>query len=177
VKQYSTVDKDYVWNYEETRKELQKTLKQEEEGYYSGVEGTVWYLKTLDGKCIQLKCKPELIEAIHFSAGAKGRLGKNIILATCWNAYENTDDPTLKFVKELLLEEFKPEIIEANHYQIERCLEFIKGEQRLRHLVLEEYKKVGGNIAMDKGGVMRALSLVFEKKQMRKVYGIIRDFA
>jgi len=175
VKQFSVVTKDYVWNYETLQKTLEAGLKQEEEGYYSGTEGTVWYLKTLDGRYIQLKCKPETIEMIHFSAGAGG-LGKNTIIATCWNSYENTDEPTVDFVKELLLEEFKPEIIEAHHYLIEKCLDFVKGEQQFRQDVLSEYKKIGKNILVDKVSVMRAMSTKFEKARMRKVYGIIKDF-
>jgi hypothetical protein len=169
------IKQNYVWNYEEMQKVLQNGLKKEEEGYYSGMEGTVWYLKTADGRCIQFKCKPETIEAIHFSAGAGG-LCRNVVLATCWNAYENVDTLTTEFIKQLLFEEFKPEIVEANHYLIERCVIFIEGEMLFRQKVLEEYRALGKNILLEKVETMRALSTKFERNKMKKVYTVIMNF-
>jgi len=171
VTKLKDVDSDYIYNYELLRAELQTTLKQQEEGYYSGTEGAVWYLHFPDGKCIQMKCKPELVEAIHFSAGAG--LGKNIIIATCWNAFENTDSPTIEFIKQLLLEEFKPEIIEANHYLIERYLNYVMGEAEFRDKVMIEYQKTGMNILLNKADVMRRLSDKFPRDKMKRVYSII----
>ena len=172
---WGEINGDFVKSYEETQKQLQDTLKQVDEGYYSGMEGTVWYLETPDNKYIQFKCKPETIEAIHFSAGCG--LSKNVVIATCWNAYENTDDPTIAFIKELLTEEFKPEIVEANHYIIEKSLAFVKGEQLFRQKVLDEYRKFKRNILLDKPLVMRHLAQIFSKKDMRKVYSTIINFA
>jgi len=174
VSRMKIINKDYVWNYEETQHELQATLKQEEEGYYSGVEGTVWYLHTNDGRCLQYKCKPETIESIHFSAGARG-LSKNIVIATCWNAFENTDSPTPDFIKQLLLEEFKPEIIEDN--LIDTCLNFVKSEADFRNKVLEAYKDIGDNILLNKRDVMRGLASKFPRERMGKVYSIIMSYA
>ncbi len=169
---FKVIDKDYVWNYEEIRKELQSKLTQVEEGYYSGMEGTVWYLHTPDGLCIQAKCKPETIEAIHFSAGAGG-LCKNAVITTCWNAFENTDILTFKFIKELLQEEFDPEVIEAHRPLIEKCMTFVTNEAEFRNTVLAEYKATGMNILLNKPEVMRILSSKFQRNTMRKVYGII----
>jgi len=172
----SVVSKDYVWNYEELQRKLQGELSQEEEGHYSGNEGAVWYLKTPDGRCIQYKCKPEMIEAIHFSAGAGG-LSKNVILATCWNAFENEDSPSVGFIKTLLVEEFKPEIVEAHHYQIESCLEFVKKEQEFRSNVLEAYKSTGKSILLQKREVMKEIAPNFPREKMGKVYAVISSFA
>lgn len=172
VNHLKTIDRDYVWNYEELQKELQNKLVKTEENCYQGMEGTVWYLHTIEGKCIQLKCKPETIEAIHFSAG-KGGINKNVILATCWNAFENTDIITIDFVKQLLLEEFKPEIIEANHYLIETCISIVTKEMKFKTKVLEKYKATGKNILLEKQEVMRELSQYFPKDKMKKVYSYI----
>jgi len=174
VRLWAEVDGDLIARYEAIRGELQQTLKQADEGYYSGSEGTVWYLKTPDAKCIQFKCKPETIEAIHFSAGCG--ISRNVVVATCWNAYENTDDPTAEFIKTLLAEEFKPEIIEANHYLIEKSLDFVKGELVFRQKVLMEYHQFNENILTDKPLVMRYMSQFFGKKDMRKVYTTIINF-
>lgn len=172
VSKLKVIDSDYVWNYEELRKELNSGLSQIEDGYYTGIEGTVWYLHTSDGKCIQLKCKPEIIETIHFSAGAGG-LCKNVILATCWNAFENTDVITTNFVKQLLIEEFKPEIVEAKHYLIGKCVAFVTSEAEFRSTVVAKYKATGMNILLQKNEVMRALSEKFPRDKMKKVYTII----
>lgn len=174
VTKLKDIGKDYVWNYEQLQKDLQAGLRQEEEGYYSGVEGAVWYLHTPEDRCIQLKCKPETIEAIHFSAGTGG-LAKNIIIATCWNAFENVDTLTTTFVKQLLLEEFKPEVIEAKHYLIEKCITFVTGEAEFRQEVLSSYKATGKNILLDKVSIMRELSSKFPRDKMKKVYSLIAN--
>jgi hypothetical protein len=166
---------DLIQHYTENQKNLETGLKKVDENYYSGTEGTVWYLKTPEGRCIQFKCKPETIETIHFSQGAG--LGKNTIIATCWNALENVDELTIEFVKQLLLEEFDPRIVEANHYLIEKSIQFVMGELRDRVRILEEYRKTGLNFLTDKVSVMRALSQVFTKNDMKKVFSTVRDFA
>lgn len=154
--------------------ELQAKLKQADEGYYTGVEGTVWYLRQIDGRYIQFKCKPETIEAIHFSAGAGG-LSKNIILATCWNGFENADIVTVDLIKQLLQEEFDALIIEAHHYLIEKCVDFVNREAEFRNKVMDEYKKTGMNILVNKVEIMRHLSTLFPKDKMKKIYSIIKN--
>jgi len=175
VNPFKVIDKDYVWNYEEIQKEIQEELTEEEDGHYSGTEGTVWYLHTPDGKCIQIKNKPETIEAIHFASGAGG-ICKNSIITTCWNSYENTDSPTLEFIKQLLLEEFTPEDIKTNHDLIERCLAFVTNEAEFKGKVLDEYRTIGKSLLLHKREIMSSLSTKFDKGKMRKVYGIITAF-
>jgi hypothetical protein len=170
------IDKDYVWNYEELQKELNSKLEQREEGYYSGIEGGVWYMHLPDSRCLQLKCKPEIIEAIHFSAGAGG-LSRNVVISTCWNAFENVDVLTLDFIKQLLLEEFKPEVLDAKQYLIEECIVFVTREAEFRESVIEDYRKLNMNILIQKAEVMRALAQKYAKKDMRKVYSIISGYA
>lgn len=174
VKRLKVIDRDFVANYEELQRELQAGLKQEDEGYYSGMEGTVWYLHFTDGRCIQEKCKPETIEAIHFSAGAGG-LSKNVILATCWNGFENADVITVDLIKQLLLEEFETPVIETRHYLIERCVDFVNQEAEFRARVMAEYKATGMNLLLQKAEVMRQLSPQFPKNKMKKVYSIIAN--
>jgi len=176
VKRLKVIDRDFVGNYEALRNELQAGLKQEDDEHYSGVEGTVWYMHLPDGKCIQLKLKPETIEAIHFSAGAGG-LSKNIILATCWNGFENANVITTKLIKQLLLEEFEPLVIEAHNQLIGKCVDFINKEAEFRNKVVSEYKATGMNILLNKRDIMRQLSEKFPKDKMKKVYSIIIGYA
>ncbi len=174
AKLFTIVDKDYVWSYEQIRKALQAELKQEGD-YYYGDEGVVWYLTMHDGRTIQYKAKPDQIEAIHFAAGA--RTSRNSILNTVWNSLENQPVPTVEFVKILLAEEFKQEEVEANHYLISNCVDFVKAELDFRERVLNEYKKLGMNIIIQKVEVMRALSPLFNRKEMTKVFNTIKSFA
>ncbi len=168
------IDSDYIQNYRSIQTELNDNLKQKGDNYI-GIEGTVWYLHTHDGKCVQYKCKPDIIEAIHMAA-SKG-LNKNVILATCWNALENIDVLTHDFVEKLLLEEFKPDEIYRSQQRIENCINIVNDEINFREKVLEEYKKLETDIAVKKIEVMRALSNKFPREKMGKVYKTIIDFS
>lgn len=174
VDRLTVIDKDYAQNYEEFRLKLEAGLTKEEEGRYSGIEGTVWYLHTPDGLCIQLKCKPETIEAIHFAAGAG--LSKNAAIATCWNAFENVDILTVDFVKQLLLEEFEQRIIDDNTQLIESAVAFVTEEANFRQTVLKEYRSTGMNILTHKVEVMRLLSTKFPRYRMKRVHSIIAGY-
>jgi len=169
-----TIDKDYVWNYETTQKELEARLVSLEDGKYAGLEGTVWYLQTEDNHWIQFKCKPETIETIHFSAGAGG-LSRNIVLATTWNSLENTDAPTVELVKKLLTEEFSPETVNAKTDLIASCVEFVVTESAFRKEVLDCYKAIGKNVLLEKTAVMRDMGQHFPRNKMGKVYSIIAN--
>ncbi|MDD4985003.1 MAG: hypothetical protein PHQ43_04320 [Dehalococcoidales bacterium] len=169
------IDRDYVWNYEQTQKELQAGLKQEEE-YYRGQEGSVWYMHLPDGRCLLYKLKPETIEAIHWAAGGGG-LSRNSIISTCWNAFENVDKLSYEFVSQLLLEEFEQHAIDLNKDLIERCIVFVSGEAEFRKKVLEAYRATGMNVLLNKREVMRVLSERFPRNQMKKVYSTIVRYA
>jgi len=168
------IDKDYVYNYNANRNIMNTMLSKCEEDYYIGTEGEVWYLNYPDGTCKQIKCKPEIIEAIHFSMGSKG-INRNVILATCWNALENTDDVTIDFVSKLLIEEFDKSLVSSCYETIEKCINFVIGEIKFRENVIDEYKNTNLNIIIDKKSIMRILSKKFNKKDMRKVYNIISN--
>lgn len=172
VNKLKEVVRDYVYNYESLQQALEKTLKPEDEEHYSGSEGAVWYLHTMDNRCIQLKCKSDTIETIHFAMGAG--LGKNPIIATCWNAFETTDTPTVDLIKQMLLEEFTQEKIDPQSELIERCLASVMEQAEFRAKVLDEYRATGLNILTDKAGVMRKLSGRFTKNEMKAVYSIIK---
>jgi len=164
------IDKDYVWNYQEFQIDMDKNLRSEEDGYYSGREGEVWYLLTEDGDWRLYKCKPETIEAIHWAAGG---IGKNQIIATCENAFENWDNPTVENIVSLLLEEFSKELITRIYDNIGKYLKEVINKHEFIECVLKDYDALGMNILEDKRSVMRALSEKYKKIEMKKVFSTI----
>ena len=163
------VDRDYVLNYEQAKGELQAGLRELEDGY-AGMEGEVWYLLDERGNWILFKCKPETIELIHWSAGG---IGRNVIMATIENAFENWDEPTVEQVKELLREEFEEPVVEKAHFSIVKHLAEAMAKYEFQEKVLQAYRSLGMNILEDKRGVMRALSDQFARAEMGKVYAVI----
>jgi hypothetical protein len=174
VGRLNSVRANYVYNYEFIQDSLNKKLVKQEDKFI-GTEGTVWYLHLHDGRCKQIKCKPEIIESIHFSAGSNG-INRNSIITTCYNAMENVDVLTLDFVKQLLLEEFPAHIVDLNITLIESCITFVTDELSFRQEVLTAYRNTGKNLLLEKNEVMRELSSWFPKNKMKKVYSIIRDW-
>ncbi len=163
------VDRDYVWNYQNAQEEMDAGLKESDDGYL-GQEGEVWYLLDETGEWNLFKCKPHTIEAIHWASGG---IGKNVILATCMNAYENWDDPTVENVTQLLLEEFNQQEIDKVHYSITKQLVDVKAMFVFKQAVMFEYNQLGLSILTDKVNVMRAMSGKFSRAEMSKVYSTI----
>jgi len=168
------IDKSFQDKYLETRRILESKLKATPDGYYEGEEGTVWYCHLDNGVCVQIKCKPETIEAIHFASGA--HMSKNAILATVWNALENVDEITYDFVITLLSEEYDQHEIDMGKPIIEKCIISVNEELKFREQVLSLYKNIGLNIATDKQQVMRTIAPSFPKHLMGKVYSIINSY-
>jgi hypothetical protein len=167
-----TKSTDYSIEYEALQKSIDSKLVKVDE-YYKGMEGTVWYLHTLDGKCLQFKCKPEQIELIHFASSSG--LSKNVIIATCFNAFENVDKLSLEFVNQLLLEEFESDKVEKNKELILNCIEYVTNEMEFRKKVIDDYQLIGININLDKRTVMRTMSTKYPKDKIGKVYSIIAN--
>ena len=165
------IDKEYQEKYLEMRESLEKKLKAVDEEHFEGEEGMVWYCHLIDGRCVQLKCKPETIEAIHFASGA--HMSKNSIIATVWNAFENTDNVIYESVATLLAEEYEQREIDFNKALIERCIGSVREEAQFREKVLSVYQNLGLDINTEKQQVMRAIAPNFPKHLMGKVYGII----
>ncbi len=176
VRRLAVHTKDYVWNYEDTQRELEEDLQETEGGLYTGQEGAVWYLKKAsDGRTVQVKLKPGTIEEIHWANDA---MTKNAILTTCRNAFENTDEPTVEFINQLLTEEFTGDKVQENQELITRCLSFVVEDMTFRATVLEAYRATGKAIEIvGKAEVMRDLSHHFQQREMKRVYTIIAGFA
>lgn len=164
------IDSGYVENYRTQQSAMRDSLKGDAETGFVGSEGQVWYCLT-EGSAIQFKCKPEQIEAIHWTQGL--HLSKTVVLTTCKNALENTDILTFEFVSQLLQEEFTPEQIDLSKDLINACIDSVNQDATFRQDVLTRYANTGISVLVDKRSVMRAMANHYNKTVMGKVYSII----
>ena len=160
----------YSW-YQKLRNELESTNKNNEDGTIIGSEGFVWYLKDINNRIHQFKCKPETIETIHWSQGG---ITKASIWTTIINAYEDNEEVNFETVKDLLLEEFDERGVELKKSLILDLMIKVKKEIDFRNDVLEKYNLIGLNLSTDKAEVMRTLSKYFKREEMKKVYSLLK---
>jgi hypothetical protein len=166
----STVDPTVA--FAKLRVDMESLNQPAENGKISGTEGSVWYVRSPNGKVSMWKCKPESIEEIHWATG----INKEAVLATCWNLLESSDTLTFEALHPLLMEEYQSDDIEKFKPHIDDCLRVVEQEQHFRLNVKSAYEQLRGeglDIKSSKGEVMRALSKKFPKDQMSKVYSAI----
>jgi hypothetical protein len=169
ARDFGEVTGNYIETYKWHQKEDDAALKQLEEGGFEGSEGRVWYLLTEGMKWVMFKCKPEQIEMIHWATGG---IGANVIKATALNALES-GPMTVEAVIELLREEFTEQQIAKSQIRIGNVIEEVKANMEFRDRVLELYDANGIDIKVDKAGAMRALSPMFQKREMKRVYSAV----
>lgn len=161
---------DPVARFQALREELERGNRPAEEERIAGSEGAVWFLEAPDGRVTLWKCKPESVEAIHWTGG----INKAAVIATCWNLLETADALTYEALVPLLLEEYREEEVVAFRPHIDRCIAKIRDEVEFAERVMAAYAATGLSIDTDKPGVMRALSRGFERTQMKRVYYALR---
>jgi hypothetical protein len=138
-----------------------------------GMEGSVWYAISADG-ILQYKCKPDIVKDIHFAA-SEG-IPNHSIYITCVNAFEETDIPDMAYIKKLLLEEFPESEIERKWITIQKTLDVVTFNMKLKYQVVEEYNKHPEfDIIKNKGQVMRHFASAFDKKQSRAIFKLLND--
>lgn len=164
-----TADEDPVARYAAMRAEMESRNRPVEDERLSGTEGAIWYVVEPAGRVTLWKCKPESVEQIHWTAG----INKKAVIATCWNALETNDELTYEALLPLLLEEYQEDDIRKFRPVIDECIRMVREENQFKERVLDEYQRVGISIEADKGAVMRALSKVFPREQMKKVHAAI----
>ena len=163
---------DLVGFYERMRDEAQSQNHKTEDGI-DGTEGFIFYVLTEDNRWEMFKCKPEMVEAIHWATGA---LSESVIFPTAWNALESCDDLTVEYVEELLLEEFTREQVAKSHRRIEAVVAQVKAKIALQSRVRAVYGTSGLDFATDgKGAVMRHMSGYFDRGQMQSVFSALRE--
>jgi hypothetical protein len=164
-----TAGADPVARYAEMRAEMEKRNRPVEDERLSGTEGAIWYVVEPAGRVTLWKCKPESVEQIHWTAG----INKKAVIATCWNCLETNDDLTYAALEPLLLEEYAEDDIRRFRPVIDECIRMVRDENEFKARVKEEYQRLGIAIEQDKGAVMRALSKIFPREQMKKVHSVI----
>ncbi len=160
---------DPVAKYAEIREEIEKKNRPSEDDKIVGAEGTVWYVEEPGGAKTMWKCKPESVEAIHWSAG----INKKAVIATCLNYLETGDNLCYDTLYPLLLEEYEAVDIENFRENIDECVKQVLLECEFKERVLLLYDETGISIHTNKQGAMRALSQHFKRQEMKKVYSII----
>lgn len=160
---------DPVRKYAEIRERLEQRITPSEDEKLRGMEGTVWYVEEPTGRISMWKCKPESVEEIHWAVG----INKKAVLATCWNYLETGDVLNYDNLLPLLLEEYELRDIEHFRPCIDQCLAQVNQEVEFRQRVLNAYDQLQISIRRDKGAVMRAMSQLFDRNEMQKVYTTI----
>lgn len=164
-----SIDRDYVYNYENAQKEIDLALVRTKDGeQFEGEEGEVWYLQNVDETWTMFKMKPETIEIIHWSQGS---LNLNVIRATIENAYESMDEPTLEHVNQLLSEEFDERVVSQFSEKTGQLLDVSLTRKKLKVEIIEYYKSLGVSILADKAAVMRAVGAMFGSKRVPHLDG------
>ena len=162
---------DPVAEYERFRAESEKRNQKSDDEKIRGTEGTVWYVKPKTEEYVLFKCKPESVEEMHWATG----INKGAVEMTCWNLLETVDALTYEALFPLLLEDYTERDISGFRSHIEDCISKVSDELRFRFRVLEAYEKVGIELTENKGAVMRELSGVFARNEMKKVFTIISN--
>lgn len=165
------IDKDYVWKYQSTQKEIDKGLEETATGF-KGQEGQVWYLLDKTGIYHMFKLKPETIENIHWASGGIQKLA---IKATAYNVLETESELEIKALEELLLEEFTKEQIAASSYRIQSVVDEVNVELLFRDRVIKALDTIvrpgtKENKIPTVPDLMRGLSPHFDKREMSAVY-------
>lgn len=176
IEKYGEIKPSYFFPdfYSKVKGEIEATNDYSSLEWVTGSEGRVIYIQDEEGKWKQYKCKPETIFKLHHQAG----MSRNDIVTTCYNALENVELEELSydFVVELLKEEFDGREVVSNEARIKVIMEEVKEEVQKRYKTIEVYNKLGIKLKDNKREVMRKMSELFNKKDMRYVYNIIESY-
>ena len=152
--------------------ELGAALVETEDGY-EGSEGYMWYVLGVGGLWHPFKCKPEVIEAIHFASGG---ITNNVITHACYRVLEDGQELTLGTISEQLSQDWPTEAVTIAEERIKQVIGTVTEREGFRRRVVEEYERLRANglsLLADRGATMRAMSLLFPRSQMQQVYTLI----
>ena len=144
----------------------------EENEIIKGDEGAVWYF-IKDNKVSQIKCKPDEILKYHWAPEA---IPKSAVYTTCFNAFENFEEPSIKDVMQLLEEEFTIDKIEKSRRRIEVALIKAKDNKRLQYEVSQIYDKYGMDINKNKAKVMQEVCKRLPNERASRIYTLLNAY-
>ena len=142
AEQLGTVEKDYVWHYEQEQKELDRQLTfigldENQAPMFKGEEGSIWYVKIKDTHEIRpYKCKPHQIEQVHWTQ-KQTPVSDPVIWATILKAFENYENPELEDIIAILNEDYGMHQITPAIGQIEHRFSIAKNEADTRKKIWE----------------------------------------
>ncbi len=131
AEQLGTVEKDYVWHYEQEQKDLDRRLEfigldENQAPMFSGEEGSIWYVKVKDTSEVRpYKCKPHRIEQVHWTQ-TQTQLSAIVIWATILKAFENWENPELEEIIAILNEDYPIHQITISMGQIKQMFNTAK---------------------------------------------------
>ena len=131
AEQLGTVEKDYVWHYEQEQQELDRHLmflglNERHEPMFRGEEGSIWYVKLKDSHEIHMyKCKPHRIEQVHWTQ-TQTQLSVPVIWATILKVFENWENPKLDKIIAILNEDYPIHQIEISIGRIKQMFNAAK---------------------------------------------------
>ena len=179
AEQLGTVEKNYVWHYEEEQKELDRRLvflglNESHEPMFRGEEGSVWYVKLKDSHEIRMyKCKPHRIEQVHWTQ-TQTRLSATVIRATILKAFENWENPELDQIIGILNEDYPIHQIEFSMGRIKQMLRIAKNTEDTRKKIWELIVIYGFDGNTDTAIVFRKIANKLDKDK-RFIYKAIKN--
>ena len=179
AEQLGTIEKNYVWHYEEEQKELDRRLvflglNESHEPMFRGEEGSVWYVKLKDSHEIRMyKCKPHRIEQVHWTQ-TQTRLSATVIRATILKAFENWENPELDQIIGILNEDYPIHQIELSMGRIKQMLRIAKNTEDTRKKIWELIVIYGFDGNTDTAIVFRKIANKLDKDK-RFIYKAIKN--
>ena len=174
-----TVEKDYVWHYEQEQQDLNSRLvflglDENHTPMFRGEEGSIWYVKLKDTSEIRMyKCKPHQIEQVHWTQ-TQTQLSATVIWATILKAFENWENPELDEIIRILNEDYPI-------HQIMSSIEQIKQMFNIAKNAADTQKKIWELMAMHAFDGNTDTAIVFHKianqldQDKRLIYKAIKN--
>ena len=163
AKQLGTVEKDYVWHYEQEQQALDRRLvflglNESHEPMFRGEEGSIWYVKIKDTHEIRMyKCKPHRIEQVHWTQ-TQTQLSATVIRTNILKAFENYENPELDEIIAILNEDSPIHQIEISMERIKQMLRIAKNTEDTRKKIWELMVMQGFDGNTDTATVFRKIA-------------------
>ena len=179
AEQLGTVEKNYVWHYEQEQQDLDRRLEfigfnESQAPMFRGEEGSIWYVRVKDTPEIRMyKCKPHQIEQIHWTQ-TQTQLSATVVWATILKAFENWENPELDEIIAILNEDYPIHQITISIGQIEQMLNTAKNAADTRKKIWELMVMRGFDGNTDIATVFHKIANELDQDK-RLIYKTIKD--
>ena len=179
AEQLGTIEKDYVWHYEQEQQDLDRRLTfigldENQAPIFSGEEGSIWYVKIKDTSEIRpYKCKPHRIEQVHWTQ-TQTQLSATVIWATILKAFENWENPELDEIIAILNEDYPIHQITISMGQIKQMFNTAKNTADAEKKIWELMVMQGFDGNTDTATVFHKIANELDQDK-RLVYKVIKN--